>query len=88
MRRERLNEWPGRDSRRDLHVHEARRLILVAMIQVEDLPAEVAASFSKVCEWRREHDYEAHMFPHREAKEMYEAAFGVNGVVTWVEARV
>lgn len=88
MRYERLNEWPERSSRPELHTHGIRQLIVMAGVDLASLTPKQAASFLKACEWRREHDYEVHAFPHRDAKDMFEATFGPDGVLEWVRLKI
>jgi HEPN domain-containing protein len=84
MRRERLNSWPTREHRSDLYHHNLRRLFEQAGIDLGNAPKNVRVSLRVVLDWDRYHDYQAGRMPRKQAKEMYESAFGANGVIEWL----
>lgn len=87
MRKDGLNGWPDRELRPDLYVHSLRKLVLVAAIDATALSVKEQVAFAKAMEWRREHDYVAGDFPHKAARDMFEAIFGDPGLASWVRSR-
>ncbi|MBO0906314.1 hypothetical protein [Jiella sonneratiae] len=85
LRREGWNRWPDRSHRPDLYVHDLGRLFAIAQISHEALPAELRASLRMVLSWRREHEYNGDRVPRRVARQMFEAAFGPDGVIEWLK---
>jgi hypothetical protein len=70
MWRERLNIWPDRVSRPELYIHDLRKLVEIARIELRTRDP-VGPSWATVLQWKV-------------AGSMIEAAFGGNGVVTWI----
>jgi site-specific recombinase len=86
MRTRRLNSWPERDP--ELHTHDIRKLIVICGISSRRLtPAQVAA-FAKAMEWNRFHDYNPSVFPQKDAKDIFEAVFGKEGVSQWIRSNI
>lgn len=84
-KKERFNEWPTAAAFPDLYTHNLRKLMVVAGVT---LPANsvVAPHFATVLHWDRQHSYSANRVPRRVAKQMFEAAFGPDGVVAWISS--
>ena len=83
MRRERLNAWPSKEARPDLYTHNLRALKEVAGIEVGPRDA-TAASWLVALQWDRNQGYDPERMPRKVARSMVEAAFGANGVVSWI----
>lgn len=85
MRQERLNRWPDRDERPELHTHDLYVLFRVAGIDPARLQGPLRVAARVVLQWRREHDYVVGAMERREARSMVDAAFGREGVVQWLK---
>ncbi len=83
MRRERLNGWPSKEARPDLWTHDLRALREIAQIPLV-VAAPVAAAWHVVLQWDRNQGYDPARMPRRVAQALVEAAFGQDGVVTWI----
>jgi hypothetical protein len=83
MHRERFNEWPSKASRPELHVHDLRALMKIAGITVTAADQR-AAKWHVVLAWDRNQGYDPKPMPRKVAKSWVEAAFGEEGVVTWI----
>lgn len=83
MAKERLNSWPSRDSRRELHTHDLERLAAILGISIAP-DDDVAAAWSVVTKWRRHHMYTASGFPAPVARSLLSAAFGEDGLEQWL----
>lgn len=81
--RERFNEWPSQSSRRDLYTHDLRKLRTIAGIEIEPADA-LAASWHVMLQWDRAQDYDPKPTPKRVADSYFEAAFGTDGIATWL----
>lgn len=83
MHRQRLNCWPSKDSRPDLHIHDLRKLAVAAGIVVG--PSDpIAPAWRTVVDWNRGHSYTHKRMPRKVAQSMVEAAFGTGGVLPWL----
>jgi len=85
MKRQRFNRWPDRNTRPELHSHNLRDLIEFAGIEVRAKPLPLRANFKVVCDWNRGHDYTVNRMPRKVAEDMFNSAFGEEGVVTWLK---
>jgi hypothetical protein len=85
MKRERLNRWPDRDERRELHTHDLKDLMRIAGIDPRGLERPLKASLRTVLDWDRNHDYAVGTMERRVARSMVEATFGPDGVITWLK---
>lgn len=83
-----LNGWPDRAGNEDLYDHRIRNLLKIAGLDFRSLTIVEQASFAKAMNYRREHDYEVTKFPWKEAKEMYAAVFGPDGVEQWLRKKI
>lgn len=84
---ERFNQWPSRDARPDLYTHDLRKLRAIAGIQLD--PAEPnAAHWHIVLQWDRNQGYDPKPMPRRVARSFVEAAFGSDGVATWLRLKL
>jgi hypothetical protein len=83
MGRERLNSWPDRALRPELHTHDLRKLVKIAGIQLRTKDP-VGPSWKVVLDWDRNQAYDPNLMPRKVARSMIEAAFGPKGVVTWI----
>ena len=83
MWRERLNSWPDKGLRPELYTHDLRKLVRIAGIPLTSKD-RVGPSWKVVLDWDRSQDYDPDPMPRRVARSMIEAAFGQDGVVTWI----
>lgn len=83
MHKERFNQWPSKDSRPDLHTHNLRDLMDIAGIP-RDPKGPLAPQWAVVLQWNRAQGYDPKPTPRKVARQMVEAAFGSDGVVTWI----
>jgi hypothetical protein len=83
MWRERLNNWPDRDSRPELYTHDLGKLVALAGIELTTTDP-IGASWKTVLDWNRGQGYDPSPMPRKVARAMIEAAFGEKGVVTWI----
>ena len=87
MRQERLNSWPSRVSRPDLFTHDLRRLLHISGIAISATDA-LAPAWNLVMQWDRNQGYDPAPMPERVARSWVDAAFGTDGVVTWLRAKL
>lgn len=87
MRAERLNGWPSRASRPDLYTHDLRKLMMLAGLHI-DASHPIAAAWILTQNWDRNQGYDPRPMPDRVAKSWFAAAFGPEGVVTWLRANL
>jgi hypothetical protein len=83
MWKERLNSWPDRSLRPELYTHDLRKLVQIAGIQLKTTDP-LGPSWKVVLDWDRNQAYDPKPMPRRVARSMIEAAFGPQGVVTWI----
>ena len=84
IRRERLNAWPTKEARPDLHTHDLRGLIQAAGIDFKAVPNELRGSLRTVMDWNRGHEYTSGKMSRANARSMVKAAFDQQGVVAWL----
>lgn len=85
--KERFNQWPSRGSRPDIYTHDLRALVRLAGIELN--PAEpTAPSWHIMLQWDRAQSYEPKRMPRKVAQAYVEAAFGKDGVVTWLRRKL
>lgn len=84
MRKERLNSWPVR---KKYWKHDPEKLAAMAGYTFDPSHA-VAVGWSVVVVWDRNQDYSPKGTPIAVAKGYLDAAFGPNGVVTWIRAEL
>lgn len=80
---ERLNSWPDIGSRRELYTHDLRKLVEIAGIELRTTDP-TGPSWAVVLQWDRGQGYDPSPMPRKVAGSMIEAAFGDDGVVTWI----
>ena len=85
MHRERLNAWPSREARKDLYTHDIRKLKEIAGIDVDSRSPTGPAWFI-MCQWDRGQAYNPKPPLRRVARDYIRAAFGEQGVVTWIRS--
>jgi len=85
MKRERMNRWPDKSERPDLHTHDLRVLLRIAGVDPRGLERPLRASIRTVLDWDRSHDYAVGSMERRVARSMVDATFGPDGVVTWLK---
>jgi|SRR5688572_13647397 hypothetical protein len=83
MRKERLNRWPEKDSRPELYTHDLRQLRRIAGIKL-NYRDRTSPGWHTVQNWDRNQSYDPKPMPRKVAASMLEAAFGKDGVVTWI----
>jgi hypothetical protein len=83
MWKERLNTWPDNALRPELYTHDLRKLVRIAGIPLTTKD-RVGPSWKVVLDWNRNQAYDPNPMPRRVARSMIEAAFGQEGVVTWI----
>lgn len=86
LKRERWNRWPDKADRPDLYTHDLRRVMALAKIGPIDVPRSLKFEVSTALSWKRESAYRGSVLPRRQAREMYEAVFGPNGVIEWLKS--
>lgn len=84
MRRERLNCWPGADTHPHLHIHNLRKLFVLAGIDVKLVDKSMRAKLRVVLDWERHHEYPTPQMARKLAREMVNCTFGEEGVVEWL----
>lgn len=87
MHVERPNSWPSKSARPDLYTHDLRALARIAQLQVGPRDPH-AASWSIVMQWDRNQGYDPNPMPRRVARSWVDAAFGPDGVVTWISQKI
>ena len=83
MRNERLNGWPSKESRRDLHTHDLRQLLSASGLVIARSDP-TAPAWALVLQWDRNQAYDPQPIPRKVARQWVESAFGPEGVVEWV----
>jgi hypothetical protein len=85
MKNGRFNQWPDRNSRPDLHVHDLKSLFAAANIDLTTLGSQQRAYAKTVLNWNRAHDYVGDRMPRKVAQDMHTAAFDpADGIFTWL----
>jgi hypothetical protein len=87
MRTERLNSWPSRSGRADLYTHDLRQLLNISALSIST-GDPIAPAWNLVMQWDRNQGYDPTPMPERVAKGWVDAAFGREGVVTWLRAKL
>lgn len=82
MRKERLNAWPSRESRKELYTHDLGRLARILGMEV-DARHPIAPAWAVVLQWRRDDMYSTKM-TRAVAISLCEAVFSEEGVATWI----
>jgi hypothetical protein len=83
MKEERFNLWPSRSARNDLYIHDLRKLLQFAKIDLTPTSPS-AAEWSIVLQWDRWQGYDPTEMPRRVARSYLDAAFGQTGVAKWL----
>jgi hypothetical protein len=83
MHVQRFNGWPSKESRPDLYTHDLRELLKISGISLRSSDP-VAPAWALVLQWDRNQGYEPKPMPRKVARSFLDAAFGQNGVVTWI----
>lgn len=79
------NRWPTRDQRPDLYTHDPRALTKELGITLSGLRKHaVGPSLKIVLQWERAHGYGTASVPEKFAEQMWDAAFGAEGVAEWI----
>lgn len=84
MDKERLNSWP---MRKKYWKHDPVKLAPMAGYAIDSNHA-VAEGWAVVIAWDRQQDYSPKATPVAVARGYLDAAFGPNGVVTWIRAQL
>lgn len=84
MRRERSNAWPSKEARPELYTHDLRKLFQVAELDLATAPRELRGALRTVLDWDRAHEYTSRRMSRANARSMVKAAFGEEGVVSWL----
>lgn len=89
MKKYRMNRWPDLDERPDLWTHNLRDLAAKIGVSPKGFsPTDpCAAAWRLAFSWDRQHGYNVNKLPGTVATDMFEAAFGANGVVEWLAKR-
>lgn len=85
--RERFNQWPSKEARPDLYVHNLRALKNLAGIEVKTTEP-TAPGWHVMLQWDRNQGYDPKPMPRKVAKGFVEAAFGSDGVATWLRQQL
>jgi hypothetical protein len=83
MRKERLNGWPSKAARPELYTHDLIALARIAGITLDPTDPR-APAWHVSLQWNRNQGYDPKPMPRKVAWSLFEAAFGQNGVVTWL----
>ena len=84
---ERFNQWPSRETRPDLYTHSLVTLRTVAGIKVD--PTEPSAPHWHIMlQWNRNQGYDPRPMPRKVARSYVDAAFGADGVATWLRQKL
>ena len=83
MRKERLNGWPSRESRRDLYTHDLRQLLSASGLVIAHSDP-IAPALSVILQWDRNQAYDPAPMPRKVARQWVESAFGPEGVNEWL----
>lgn len=87
LHKERFNQWPSKGSRPDLYVHDLRALRRLAGVDVK--PTEpTAPAWLVMLQWDRNQGYDPKPMPRKVARSYVEAAFGSDGVATWLRQQL
>lgn len=89
MTKFRMNRWPDQADRPDLWTHSLEDLANILGINPKSFdPTDAAAAAWKMTfEWHRGHGYASNKLSLKFSEQMYEAAFGSDGVVEWLSKR-
>jgi hypothetical protein len=87
MKRERMNRWPDKDERPELHNHDINRLMALAGINPRAEIGSIRVNLRVALQWRREYDYVGGSMERREARSMVDAVCGAGGVLDWLRTR-
>lgn len=89
MKKEGMNRWPESSDKPELWTHDLQALS--ARLHVDyrtfDPRDPSAASWKMAFEWNRGHGYAVNKLPMKIVEQMYEAAFGADGVIEWLGKR-
>ena len=84
---ERFNQWPSKDGRPELYIHDLRKLRMTAGIPLN--PGEATApSWHIMLQWDRNQGYDPKPMPRKVARSFVDAAFGSDGVATWLRQKL
>ena len=85
----RMNRWPDQATRPDLWTHNLVDLANALGVgpKVFDPKEPSAASWKMAFEWHRGHGYASDKLAMKFSSQMYEAAFGSDGVIEWLSNR-
>lgn len=81
--KERFNQWPSKEARPDLYTHNLRALRDLAGIEVRTT-GSTAPCWHVMLQWDRNQGYDPRPMPRKVARAFVEAAFGSDGVATWL----
>lgn len=84
MRHEGFNRWPDFGDRPDLYKHSLPKLFNKSGLTLPAKPT-LKANWHVVSTWDRLSSYDPNPMPKRVAMDWIDAAFGVDGVVTWLK---
>jgi len=89
MRREGLNQWPGRTDPGGYWTHDLKKLKARALLKLTPTHP-VAPAWSIMVRWDRGQDYlyDPKPLPRKVALAYVEATFGPNGVVQWIKSEL
>lgn len=80
---QRFNRWPDKHDRRDLYTHDLRSLKEIAGVVVTSKDRH-APAWHILLQWDRDQGYDPKPTPRKVARSYVAAAFGDDGVVTWI----
>lgn len=86
MKRQRFNTWPDAASRPDLHRHNLRSLFIHMDVDQSTLPPSLRAKLKTVLSWSRGMEYKGGRMPRKEVLQIFDAAFGPDGVLEWLRS--
>ena len=84
---QRFNQWPEKAARPDLYVHDLRKLTAIAGIELNSVEP-TAPHWHVMLQWNRNQGYDPKPMPRKVARSYVEAAFGSDGVATWLRQQL
>lgn len=81
-----FNHWPVRAVAPQLYTHNLFKLFQISGIEVDE-HSEFAPSWATVLHWQRLQGYDHKIMGRTSAQSIYEAAFGIYGVVEWLRTK-
>lgn len=85
IHRKQYNAWPSQAERKELYTHDLRALFDMTGLDRTAMPPNTRAALMTVFGWDRDHAYTLDRLARSEARAMFEAVFGPEGLVEWLK---